>query len=160
NPVGAHPSGLMGEDPRGIPNNLVPFIAQVAVGRREKLQVFGDDYPTTDGTCERDYIHVEDLAAGHLAALAYLERTPGARVWNLGTGTASSVLQVLRAFEGAVGRPVPTEIVGRRAGDPPVLCADARRANAELGWRAERSLQDMCADAWRWQSNNPNGYPD
>jgi UDP-glucose 4-epimerase len=160
NPVGAHPSGLIGEDPRGIPNNLVPFIAQVAVGRREKLLVFGDDYPTPDGTCQRDYIHVEDLAAGHIAALARLEQVPSARVWNLGTGKASSVLDVLAAFERAVGHPVPNDIVGRRPGDPPVLCADPRRANTELGWRAERSLDDMCADAWRWQSNNPTGYPD
>jgi UDP-glucose 4-epimerase len=160
NPVGAHSSGLIGEDPRGIPNNLVPFIAQVAVGRWEKLQIFGDDYPTPDGTCQRDYIHVEDLAAGHIAALARLERAPGARIWNLGTGTASSVFEVLRAFERAVGHPIPNEVVGRRAGDPPVLCADVRRANEELGWRAERSLDDMCADVWRWQSHNPTGYPD
>lgn len=160
NPVGAHPSGLIGEDPRGTPNNLVPFIAQVAVGRQEKLRVFGDDYPTADGTCERDYIHVEDLAAGHIAALARLERAPGVGVWNLGTGRASSVLAVLRAFERAVGHPLANEVVGRRAGDPPVLCADVRRANAELGWRAERTLDDMCADVWRWQSANPTGYPD
>lgn len=160
NPVGAHPSGLIGEDPRGIPNNLVPFLAQVAVGRRDKLRVFGDDYPTPDGTCQRDYIHVEDLATGHIAALAHLDQVPGARVWNLGTGTTSSVLEVVAAFERAVGRPLPREIVGRRAGDVPVLCADPRRANTELGWRAERSLDAMCADSWRWQSQNPTGYPD
>ncbi|MGB8384272.1 MAG: UDP-glucose 4-epimerase GalE, partial [Dermatophilaceae bacterium] len=161
NPVGAHPSGQIGEDPQGIPNNLMPFIAQVAVGRREKLYVFGGDYPTADGTCERDYIHVEDLAAGHVAALAAL---PGSqerlRTWNLGTGSGTSVLAMVDAFARASGRPIPYEIVGRRAGDLPAYWADPARAHAELGWRATRTIQDMCADTWRWQSRNPMGYPE
>ncbi|SHK27447.1 UDP-glucose 4-epimerase [Pseudonocardia thermophila] len=161
NPVGAHPSGTIGEDPGGIPNNLVPFIAQVAVGRREKLRVFGGDYPTPDGTCIRDFIHVEDLAEGHVAALEYLERaTEPARAFNLGTGQGTSVLEMLHAFERAVGRPIPYEIVDRRPGDLPVSYADVSRAKAELGWQATRTIDDMCADAWRWQSHNPNGYPD
>ncbi|NYD42733.1 UDP-glucose 4-epimerase GalE [Nocardioides panaciterrulae] len=160
NPVGAHPSGRMGEDPQGIPNNLVPFLAQVAVGRREKLSVFGDDYPTADGTCERDYIHVQDLAAGHVAALEHLDAmaTP-VRAYNLGSGRGTSVLEVLHAFERAVGRPIPHEIVGRRAGDLPAYWADPSRAAEELGWRTERGIDDMCADVWRWQSANPEGYP-
>jgi UDP-glucose 4-epimerase len=160
NPAGAHASGLIGEDPRGVPNNLVPFIAQVAVGRREKLQVFGDDYPTPDGTCLRDYIHVEDLAAGHVAALDYLQRERGVHTWNLGTGHGQSVLDVLHAFERAVGHELPYEIVGRRAGDVAASYANPARANAELGWRAGRTLDDMCQDVWRWQSQNPTGYPD
>ncbi|WP_277210325.1 UDP-glucose 4-epimerase GalE [Isoptericola croceus] len=161
NPVGAHPSGQIGEDPQGIPNNLMPFIAQVAVGRREKLTVFGDDYPTVDGTCERDYLHVEDLAAGHVAALEHLDSmaTP-VRAFNLGTGTGTSVLQMLRAFERAVGRELPYEVGPRRAGDLPAFWADPTRAQTELGWRAERSIDDMCADTWRWQSANPQGFPD
>ncbi|WP_427384417.1 UDP-glucose 4-epimerase GalE [Janibacter sp. G56] len=161
NPIGAHPSGTIGEDPQGIPNNLVPFIAQVAVGRREKLNVFGDDYPTADGTCERDYIHVEDLAAGHLAALTALEAAPApVNVWNLGTGTGTSVLEMLRAFERAAGKEIPYEVVGRRAGDLPAYWADPTKAHEELGWRATRTVDDMCADTWRWQQGNPNGYPD
>jgi len=161
NPVGAHPSGTIGEDPQGIPNNLMPFIAQVAVGRREKLQVFGDDYPTADGTCERDYIHVEDLAAGHVAALnAIAMSDKPVRTWNLGTGTGTSVLQVIRAFERATGRPIPHEVAGRRAGDLPAYWADPTRANTELGWHARRTVDDMCADTWRWQSANPHGYED
>ncbi|HET7475178.1 MAG TPA: UDP-glucose 4-epimerase GalE [Dermatophilaceae bacterium] len=161
NPVGAHPSGTIGEDPQGIPNNLMPFIAQVAVGRRDKLSVFGDDYPTPDGTALRDYIHVEDLAAGHIAALTKLTTTDQpVSTWNLGTGQGSSVLDVLHAFERAVGRPLPYEVVGRRAGDIAASYADPSRAHAELGWRATRTLDDMCADAWRWQSQNPTGYPD
>jgi UDP-glucose 4-epimerase len=163
NPTGAHPSGLIGEDPLGIPNNLVPCIAQVAVGRRARLQIFGADYPTPDGTCLRDYIHVEDLADGHVAALdalGALARTgAGVRVWNLGTGTGTSVLQMLRAFERAVGHELPHEIVERRPGDVAVSYADPSRANAELGWAATRGIDEMCADVWRWQSRNPEGYP-
>ncbi|MGZ4783070.1 MAG: UDP-glucose 4-epimerase GalE, partial [Oryzihumus sp.] len=147
NPVGAHESGTIGEDPQGIPNNLVPFIAQVAVGRREKLQVYGDDYDTPDGTGLRDYIHVEDLAAGHVAALNKLASTDEpVSTWNLGTGTGTSVLEMLHAFERAVGRELPYEVVARLAGDIAVSYADPSRANAELGWRAERSIDDMCAD--------------
>src|SRR6478735_2170891 len=161
NPVGAHPSGTIGEDPQGIPNNLMPFIAQVAVGRRDKLLVFGDDYPTTDGTCLRDYIHVEDLAAGHLAALDRLGKIDDpVSTWNLGTGHGTSVLEVLHAFERAVGRELPYEVVARRAGDLPESFADPSRANRELGWSAERTMDDMCVDQWRWQSANPHGYPD
>jgi UDP-glucose 4-epimerase len=161
NPVGAHPSGTIGEDPADIPNNLVPFIAQVAVGRRERLRVFGDDYPTPDGTALRDYIHVEDLAAGHVAALARLEASEEpVRTWNLGTGTGTSVVEMLHAFERAVGRELPYEIVGRRAGDVAASYADPSRAETELGWRATRTVDDMCADTWRWQSQNPQGYPD
>ncbi|WP_407317841.1 UDP-glucose 4-epimerase GalE [Isoptericola halotolerans] len=161
NPVGAHPSGEIGEDPQGIPNNLMPFIAQVAVGRRERLTVFGDDYPTTDGTCERDYLHVEDLAAGHVAALEHLDSmaTP-VRAFNLGTGTGTSVLEMLQAFERAVGRELPYEVGPRRAGDLPAFWADPTRANTELGWHARRTIDDMCADTWRWQSANPQGFPD
>ncbi len=161
NPVGAHPSGEIGEDPQGIPNNLMPFIAQVAVGRREKLTVFGDDYPTADGTCERDYLHVEDLAAGHVAALEHLDAmaTP-VRAFNLGTGTGTSVLQMIKAFERAVGRELPYEVGPRRAGDLPAFWADPSRANTELGWHARKTIDDMCVDSWRWQSANPQGFPD
>jgi UDP-glucose 4-epimerase len=161
NPVGAHASGTIGEDPSGIPNNLMPYISQVAVGRREKLRIFGDDYDTPDGTAVRDYIHVEDLAAGHVAALARLSSTDRAvSTWNLGTGTGTSVFDVLHAFERAVGRKLPYEVVERRAGDIAASYADPGRANAELGWTATRTIDDMCADSWRWQSQNPNGYPD
>jgi len=161
NPVGAHPSGMIGEDPQGIPNNLMPFIAQVAVGRRDKLVVFGDDYPTADGTCERDYIHVEDLAAGHVAALNTLATSEKAvSVWNLGTGQGTSVLEMVHAFERAVGRELPYEIGPRRAGDQPRSWADPARANDELGWRTVKTIDDMCADTWRWQSSNPTGYED
>ncbi|HEX7536963.1 MAG TPA: UDP-glucose 4-epimerase GalE [Dermatophilaceae bacterium] len=161
NPVGAHPSGTIGEDPSDIPNNLVPYLSQVAVGRREKLQIFGDDYDTPDGTPLRDYIHVEDLAAGHVAALARLVTTDApVSTWNLGTGVGTSVLEVVHAFERAVGRPLPYEVVGRRAGDIAASYADPGRANAELGWTATRTIDDMCADSWRWQSQNPDGYPD
>lgn len=160
NPVGAHPSGRMGEDPSGIPNNLMPFIAQVAVGRRDKLSIYGGDYPTADGTCERDYIHVEDLAAGHVAALEHLDSmAEPVRAFNLGTGTGTSVLQLLHAFERAVGHELPYEIVDRRAGDLPAYWADPARAHEELGWTAHRTIDDMCADTWRWQSQNPQGYP-
>jgi len=161
NPVGAHPSGAIGEDPQGIPNNLMPFIAQVAVGRRDRLRIFGDDYPTTDGTCERDYIHVEDLAAGHVAALNRIAATDEPiRTWNLGTGRGTSVLELVKAFERASGMPIPYDIVGRRAGDLPAFWSDPTRANDELGWVATRTVDDMCADTWRWQSRNPNGYED
>jgi UDP-glucose 4-epimerase len=159
NPVGAHPSGRIGEDPQGIPNNLVPFIAQVAVGRRERLQVFGDDYDTADGTGVRDYIHVLDLAAAHLAALHRLAEVGGHHVWNLGTGRGHSVLEVIRAFEDASGRPVPYDVVGRRAGDIATCYADPSLANEELGWSADHSLEAMCTDTWRWQVQNPDGYP-
>src|SRR5699024_3361162 len=152
-------SGRIGEDPADIPNNLMPFIAQVAVGRREKLQVFGDDYDTPDGTGVRDYIHVVDLALGHLAALAKLGQTEHPlSVWNLGTGQGTSVLELVAAFERASGRQIPYAVVARRAGDIAASYADPSRAQAELGWRAERTVDDMCADTWRWQQGNPNGY--
>ncbi|PII84200.1 UDP-glucose 4-epimerase GalE [Leucobacter sp. OLJS4] len=156
NPVGAHPSGRIGEDPSGIPNNLMPFIAQVAVGKRERLSVFGGDYPTSDGTGVRDYIHVMDLAEGHVAALEHL--SAGVTAYNLGSGTGSSVLEVVGAFEEASGRPVPYDIVPGRAGDVAAMVADPAKANAELGWRTTRSLAEACRDAWTWQSSNPGGY--
>jgi UDP-glucose 4-epimerase len=160
NPVGAHPSGLLGEDPRGIPNNLLPFVCQVAVGRRERLRIFGGDYDTPDGTCLRDYIHVDDLAAGHLAALDALDgEGPAVRAWNLGTGRGTSVLELVHAFMRATGRDVPYTIVERRPGDVAVSYADPARARAELGWTAAKTIEDMCGDAWRWQSANPDGYP-
>lgn len=157
NPVGAHVSGLIGEDPQGIPNNLMPFVAQVAVGRREQLKVWGDDYPTPDGTGVRDYIHVVDLAIGHLKALARLS-APQCFEVNLGTGTGYSVLDVVRAFEQASGRPVPYELAPRRPGDVAACYADPAFAAELLGWRAERGIDAMCVDAWRWQSGNPNGF--
>jgi UDP-glucose 4-epimerase len=161
NPVGAHASGTIGEDPSGIPNNLLPYICQVAVGRLERLRIFGDDYGTADGTALRDYIHVEDLAAGHVAALERLASTEAAvSTWNLGTGRGSSVFEMLHAFERAVGRPLPYEVVGRRPGDIAASYADPGRANAELGWTATRTIDDMCQDSWRWQKQNPDGYPD
>ncbi|MET1036415.1 MAG: UDP-glucose 4-epimerase GalE [Arthrobacter sp.] len=159
NPVGAHASGRIGEDPRGIPNNLMPFVAQVAVGRRERLTVYGDDYPTADGTGVRDYIHVVDLAAGHLAALEYLAAHGGLHAWNLGSGTGSSVLDVVRAFGRAAGREIPYEVAARRPGDLPAYWADPTLAREELGWKSERGLEDMVVDVWRWQSENPEGYP-
>jgi UDP-glucose 4-epimerase len=160
NPVGAHPSGRIGEDPRGIPNNLMPYICQVAAGRREFLSIYGGDYPTPDGTGIRDYIHVEDLAAGHLAALEYLfSRDEGELLTvNLGTGRGYSVLEVVAAFEKATGKKIPYKIVGRRPGDVPTCFADATLAEKLLGWKATRSLEEMCADAWRWQSQNPQGF--
>jgi UDP-glucose 4-epimerase len=158
NPVGAHESGIIGEDPTGIPNNLLPFVAQVAVGRREKVLVFGNDYPTPDGTGVRDYIHVVDLAAGHLAALDYLTGHPGVHRWNLGTGKGSSVLEVLDAFSRASGREIPYEFAPRRPGDAAVSYADPSAAMADLGWSAHRNLDQMCEDHWRWQKNNPQGY--
>lgn len=160
NPVGAHPSGRIGEDPADVPNNLMPFVAQVAVGRRERLSVFGDDYDTVDGTGVRDYIHVEDLAAGHLAALEWIsEHDRPLSTWNLGTGRGTSVLELVAAFQRASGRPVPYDVVGRRPGDIAASYADPALAEEELGWRASRSVDDMCADTWRWQSANPEGYP-
>ncbi len=160
NPVGAHPGGRMGEDPSGIPNNLMPFIAQVAVGRRERLQVFGGDWPTPDGTGVRDYIHVMDLVEGHVAMLRLLERGPGLHHINLGTGRGVSVLELVRAFEAASGRSVPYDIVARRPGDIAECWADPTLARSRLGWRASRDLAEMCADAWRWQHLNPQGYGD
>ncbi|RCW73959.1 UDP-glucose 4-epimerase GalE [Pseudorhodoferax soli] len=158
NPVGAHASGLIGEDPRGVPNNLMPYVAQVAIGRREQLQVWGNDYPTPDGTGVRDYIHVVDLAVGHLRALERLQTQEGGLTVNLGTGTGYSVLDMVRAFEQASGKPVPYQLAPRRAGDVASCYADPAQALAVLGWRAERDLVAMCQDAWRWQSSNPNGY--
>ncbi|ABY22915.1 UDP-glucose 4-epimerase [Renibacterium salmoninarum ATCC 33209] len=158
NPVGAHPSGRIGEDPLGIPNNLVPFIAQVAVGRRDKLMIFGGDYDTPDGTAQRDYIHVMDLAQGHVAALDFITAMPGVFRWNLGSGVGSSVLEVLHSFEKAVGHSLPYEIAARRAGDLPAFWADPSSALADLGWSTRKSLDEMCEDHWRWQKNNPNGY--
>ncbi|GAA3983949.1 UDP-glucose 4-epimerase GalE [Comamonas faecalis] len=158
NPVGAHDSGLIGEDPNGIPNNLLPYITQVAVGRLKELAVFGDDYPTPDGTGVRDYIHVVDLADGHLKALQALERRSGWQVWNLGTGQGYSVLQMVRAFEAAAGTPVAYRIAPRREGDIAQCWADPAKAQRELGWCAQRGLAQMMQDAWRWQSGNPAGY--
>ena len=158
NPVGAHPSGRIGEDPNDIPNNLMPFVSQVAVGRQEKLSVFGSDYPTPDGTGVRDYIHVMDLAAGHGCALERLRENPGVVTYNLGTGRGYSVLEMIAAFEKASGRKVPYQVVGRREGDIAVCYADPSLAGRELGWRAERGIGEMCADAWRWQAANPDGY--
>jgi UDP-glucose 4-epimerase len=161
NPVGAHTSGRIGEDPNGIPNNLLPFVSQVAVGKLQKLRVFGNDYPTPDGTGVRDYIHVVDLALGHLAALRRLADCPGELLTvNLGTGHGYSVLGMVRAFEQASGRPVPYEIAPRRPGDVATCYADPARARELLGWEATRGIEQMCADAWRWQSMNPQGYPE
>jgi UDP-glucose 4-epimerase len=158
NPVGAHPSGRIGEDPQGIPSNLFPFITQVAVGTREKLSVFGGDYPTADGTGVRDYIHVVDLALGHLGALDRLAARPGLVTCNLGTGQGYSVLEMIRSFERVTGRPIPYEIAERRPGDIAACYADPTFAKAELGWTATRTLEEMCADGWRWQQGNPRGY--
>lgn len=158
NPVGAHPSGRIGEDPRGEPNNLMPYVAQVAVGRRERLRVFGSDYPTLDGTGVRDYLHVMDLAEAHLKAVDYAASHTGCEVFNLGTGHGYSVLEVVRAFEAASGRSVPLEFVGRRVGDVAALTADPQKALALLGWKARYRLEDICLDAWRWQHQNPTGF--
>ena len=157
NPIGAHPSGLIGEDPNGIPNNLVPYITQVAVGKLERLNVFGNDYPTRDGTGVRDYIHVVDLAKGHLAALKKLSENCGLVIYNLGTGNGYSVLEVLNAFSETVGRPLPYVIAPRRAGDIAECYADPTKAYKELGWKAELDLKNMAEDSWRWQKNNPDG---
>lgn len=158
NAVGAHPSGDIGEHPRGPPNNLLPYVAQVAAGRRERLNVFGDDYPTPDGTGIRDYLHVVDLARAHLAALGYITGFPGVAVHNLGTGQGRSVFEVLRAFEAASGRTVPHQVVDRRPGDVAVSFADPTRARTQLGWTANHGLEETCEDLWRWQSRHPDGF--
>ncbi|HEY8349755.1 MAG TPA: UDP-glucose 4-epimerase GalE [Clostridiales bacterium] len=160
NPVGAHPSGRIGEDPNGIPNNLMPFISQVAVGKLKELNVFGNDYPTPDGTCIRDYIHVMDLADGHVKALEKIKENPGVVAYNLGTGKGSSVMEMIAAFAEATGIKIPYKITGRRPGDAPVSYADPSKAEKELGWKASRNIIDMCRDLWTWQSQNPDGYGD
>jgi len=161
NPVGAHPSGRIGEDPRGAPNNLMPYVSQVAVGRRAKLSVFGDDYETKDGTGVRDYIHVEDLARGHLSALKLLETAaPALRVFNLGTGDGYSVLEMVAAMEAASGKKIAYEVTPRRPGDVAIVYADTTKARDELGWEAKLGLAEMCRDLWAWQSQNPMGYGD
>ena len=160
NPIGAHVSGRIGEDPNGIPNNLMPFITQVAVGKLKQLQVFGSDYPTVDGTGVRDYIHVVDLAIGHLKALEKILPATGVEAYNLGTGTGYSVLEIVAAFEKASGVDIPYKIVDRRPGDVAVCYADASKAKNELGWTASKGIAEMCEDSWRWQKNNPNGYED
>ena len=165
NPVGAHESGLIGEDPQGIPNNLMPYISQVAVGRRKRINIFGNDYPTSDGTGVRDYIHVMDLAEGHIAALKMIEKTDSGKstqkpmIINLGTGQGYTVMEMINAFEKVSGRKIPYRITKRRFGDIAACYADTSLARKLLGWKARRGLADMCADAWRWQSNNPSGYP-
>ena len=158
NPIGAHPSGLIGENPKGIPNNLLPYVAQVAIGKLPSLGVFGDDYDTPDGTGVRDYIHVVDLAIGHVKAIKKLEDNSGVSIYNLGTGNGYSVLQVVAAFEKACGKKIPYEIKPRRPGDIATCYADASKAERELGWKAERGIEEMCEDAWRWQSMNPDGF--
>ena len=158
NPIGAHPSGLIGEDPQGIPNNLMPYIAQVAVGRREHLTIFGDDYDTADGTCRRDYIHVCDLAEGHRLAVEYAHEHRGVEIFNLGTGKPCSVLELVHAFEEASGVSIPYVIGPRRDGDLPQFWANADKARAVLGWQAGRGIGEMCRDTWNWQKNNPEGY--
>lgn len=160
NPIGAHPSGLIGEDPKGIPNNLVPYVAQVAVGNRDAVHVYGDDYDTPDGTGVRDYIHVMDLASGHVAALAWMNGRTGVEIFNLGTGKGSSVLDIIKAFSAACGRDLPYVIEPRRAGDVTANYADCSKAKRELGWEARYDINDMCRDSWNWQSHNPNGYED
>lgn len=158
NPVGAHKSGLIGEDPNDIPNNLMPYVSQVAVGKLKQLSVFGDDYPTPDGTGVRDYIHVVDLALGHLKAIDKLRSAPGLVIYNLGTGKGTSVLDMIKAFENASGKKVAYKIGPRRSGDIATCYADPAKAENELGWKAERGIKEMCEDAWKWQSENPNGY--
>ena len=158
NPIGAHKSGLIGEDPKGIPNNLVPYIAQVSVGKLEKLGVFGNDYPTPDGTGVRDYIHVVDLAVGHVKAIEKMNSLEGVEIYNLGTGKGYSVLEVLHAYEKACGKTLPYEIKERRPGDIPTCYADSAKAKRELGWEAQYGIEEMCEDSYRWQSMNPNGY--
>lgn len=160
NPVGAHPSGMIGEDPNGIPNNLMPYISQVAVGKLKEVNVFGNDYPTPDGTGIRDYIHVMDLADGHLKALEKLKDAPGAVAYNLGTGRGTSVFEMINAFSRAVGREIPYRVTARRPGDAAVCYADPSKAKRELGWEARRDIFDMCRDSWNWQSRNPDGYTD
>lgn len=158
NPIGAHKSGLIGEDPKGIPNNLLPYVAQVAIGKLECLGVFGDDYDTPDGTGVRDYIHVVDLALGHVAAINKIKENPGVKIYNLGTGKGYSVLDVVKAFSKACGKEVPYQIKPRRPGDIATCYSDATLAKEELGWQAQYGIDEMCADSWRWQSQNPNGY--
>ena len=158
NPIGAHKSGTMGEDPSGIPNNLMPYITQVAVGKRDHLNVFGNDYPTHDGTGVRDYIHVVDLAVGHVKALNKIKENCGLKIYNLGTGHGYSVLDIVKAFEKASGVKIPYEITPRRPGDIATCYADASKAGKELGWEAKYGIEEMCADSWRWQKNNPEGY--
>ncbi len=158
NPVGAHESGLIGEDPNGVPNNLMPFVAQVAIGKRPKLAVFGNDYPTPDGTGRRDYIHVDDLASGHLAAMNVLNISPETLTLNLGTGRPYSVLEMIGAFSRLSGRPIPYEITSRRSGDLAEYYADPRLATRIIGWQAKYGIERMCADTWRWQSMNPAGF--
>lgn len=158
NPIGSHPSGRIGEDPNGIPNNLLPFVAQVAIGKREKVSVFGDDYDTPDGTGVRDYIHVVDLAVGHLRALEKLATAPGIITCNLGTGRGYSVIEMIKAMEKASGKTIAYEVVARRPGDIAECYADPAFAEQELGWKAERGIEDMCRDAWKWQTQNPDGY--
>lgn len=160
NPIGAHKSGIMGEDPKGIPNNLLPYVAQVAVGKLEKVHVFGNDYPTVDGTGVRDYIHVVDLALGHLKAIEKKSDVPGVHIYNLGTGNGYSVLQIIDAFSKACGKEIPYQIDGRRPGDIAECYADPTKAKNELGWAAERGIEEMCEDSWRWQSTHPNGFAD
>nr|WP_320136974.1 UDP-glucose 4-epimerase GalE [uncultured Amphritea sp.] len=157
NPIGAHPSGLMGEDPQGVPNNLMPFISQVAVGKRAQLSIFGNDYDTEDGTCVRDYLHVMDLADGHLKSLSCLNN-PGTHIYNLGTGNGLSVLQMVNSFKAVTGVDIPYQFAPRRAGDLAAFWADASKANQELGWRAAYGLEEMMQDTWKWQSQNPEGY--
>ncbi|MGA0875984.1 MAG: UDP-glucose 4-epimerase GalE [Bacilli bacterium] len=158
NPIGAHPSGFIGEDPQGIPNNLMPFITQVAIGKRPFVSIYGNDYPTVDGTGVRDYIHVVDLALGHLAALAKLKDNPGFAVYNLGTGKGTSVLEMVKAFEQATGMTISYKIVARRPGDIAVSYADANKALKELGWKTEKTVLDACKDSWHWQQKNPKGF--
>jgi UDP-glucose 4-epimerase len=158
NPVGAHESGLIGEDPSGVPNNLMPYVAQVAAGRRPHLNVFGDDYDTPDGAGIRDYVDVVDLAKGHVAALEHLKAAGKMEAYNIGTGHGASVLELMHAYERACGHKIPYKVTGRRAGDLPEYYADCTKASHELGWRAEKTLDESCADSWRWQSMNPNGY--
>ena len=160
NPIGAHKSGLIGEDPKGIPNNLLPYVAQVAIGKLECVGVFGDDYDTPDGTGVRDYIHVVDLALGHVKAIDKIKEKPGVKIYNLGTGNGYSVLDVIKAFSKACGHEVPYQIKPRRAGDIATCYSDASLAKKELGWEAQYGIEEMCADSWKWQSMNPNGYKD
>jgi UDP-glucose 4-epimerase len=158
NPVGAHKSGTIGEDPQGLPNNLMPYISQVAIGKREELNVFGNDYPTVDGTGVRDYIHVVDLAKGHLSALKKLNENVGYQIYNLGTGRGYSVLELVKAFEKASGKEVKYKIINRRPGDIAECFADPSKARIELNWEAKLGIEEMCEDSWRWQSKNPNGF--
>ena len=158
NPIGAHPSGLMGEDPKGIPNNLLPYVAQVAIGKRECVHVFGDDYNTPDGTGVRDYIHVCDLATGHAAALNWMNGRTGVEIFNLGTGKGTSVLEIIKAFSRACGKDLPYQIDPRRPGDVDANYADCSKAKREMGWEAKYTIDDMCRDSWNWQCKNPNGY--